>query len=778
MRQTELEVSAPQIPGLDPKSSDATHVAGEIMKVRFTDIDTGFSILRVRRDGGDVVTVQGRGDAVVVGGRISAEGKWVVDPKWGRQFKAKFIQAEIPETPDGIVRYLANAVDGIGRKTAERIVAKYGTQTAQVLESPTMIAAADVPDQKAKAIADHWKLRTRYGRLLSMLYAHDIGPGFARRIIDVYGDGTMQVIQTNPYKLIEDVRGIGFKTADQIALSQSMPREAPERARAGLLSQVQQYQRSGHCATPANTLIAETSDLLMVKERLLRAELDRLIHEGRLVEDTIAGQPVLFDKRMRDCEIEVAERIVTLARPATLDPGADIDGAIGRAAAALGLALHEDQHRAVALAIRNQTAVITGGPGMGKTSVLRTFLNALDELAGQSVPAATSKAIEKALAAPTGRAAKRMAEATGLGARTLHRLLEFSNAPGHRGFTRNADNPLQVGCVVIDEGSMMDLFLIRDVLRALPEGCRLVIVGDADQLPSVGAGNVLADLIASGVVPTGRLTKTFRQKEGSAIATAARMINQATVPEMTAPSRSSDLWGVFEEDPKEVVRKTVKLVTELLPKVGWEPMRDVQVLTPGNNNDCGTHNLNLLLQQALNPRRDGERWIEHRNREFRVRDRIIQMSNNYDDDVFNGDLGVIVDIDMVDGHETVLIDFDGNRVTYQRSELDQISHAYAMSIHRSQGGEYPVVIVVMTTQHYIMLRRNLIYTGVTRARSLCCIIGQARAVQIAVKTDGSKRLTGLAERIAGLGLSAPYLQSVPTASSATDDDGGLPTEVF
>lgn len=753
------------LPGFD---NAPPRIEGVVQKVVHANISRGFSILRIKTTDG-VQTVAGRGDPVSIGDEVSADGRWEMHPQYGRQFKARYISAQLPQSAHGIARYLSGgAIKGVGPRTTDKLVAHFGEQLAAALESPTVLQGAGIPEAKAKAIVDHWMLRTRHTEIVSMLLSHGIGQAVAKKIVDHYGDDANRIVKTRPYKLADDVHGIGFKKADQIALSQSMPKDAPERIRAGLVYQIQALQREGHCASPRDVLRKETSKLLLVRDHQIDHEIDRLLEEGAFVEDLIGQRPVLYERRMREREVAVADMLTEhVAGDFDLTAGLDdLDGLIDSAASAVGITLHDNQRSAVRTALASGVAVITGGPGTGKTSTIRTFIAAYEQLMGDGA--------EVVLAAPTGRAAKRMTEATGRDARTLHRLLGWTgNKQSADASSRDANREIEATALVVDESSMKDLYLIHEVMKALKDGCRLILVGDADQLPSVGPGNVLADIVESGAIPVARLTQIFRQSDGSSIAAAARQINQGRVPNMTSPRHSSDMWRVATEDAEHAADKAIRLASEVLPELGWNPLSDIQVLTPGHAHESGTAELNRRLQATLNPPAGDKAEIEHQGRVFRAGDRVIQTANNYDLEVFNGDIGNVVGV-QTSGEETLLIvDYDGQQAVYRRAHLDQLQLAYAITIHKAQGSEFPVVICVMTTQHYIMLRRNLLYTAVTRARTLCATVGQDQAVAIAVRRDGGRRITGLAQRLAGRRLTAAAM-----AQTTASPDPGTDQEMF
>lgn len=753
-------VNLPLFPGMESHRHDPGTVTGTVKEVLHAGLDTGFSIVRVESpDHPHPIVVCGKGDALNPGDEISAEGIWNIHPKWGRQFEARFIRAGVPESAAGIARYIgAGHIAGVGARTGEKLLEFFGDRLPEVMSTPTTLMAAGIPEDKARRICDHWQLRTRHARVLSLLMAHRIGLSLAQRIIAQFGDQALRIATQTPYRLRE-VRGIGFKKADAVALSQNLPKNAPERIRAAIEYQLEQISREGHCAASRSVLIAEVSKLLLQPDALIESQIEAMLIQGDLVEEKIGGRPVIYLKAMRDCEVQVAEQIAGRLGSAPLP--SDIEQRIDDAVARLNLPpLHVNQREAVRTAIANSVSVITGNPGTGKTSTVSVMLRTLQDL----VPG-----LRICLAAPTGRAAKRLTESTGFEASTLHRLLEWS--PEKRGFTRNAENELDCDVLVIDESSMLDIWLMRDVLNALPRDARLVVVGDVDQLPSVGPGNVLADIISSATVPVVRLTHIFRQGAGSSIATAAQQINAGVMPRLPAPHPDRDMWGIFVRETKkddkagasELVGQLKHLVGEVIPKMGFDPLRDLQVLTPGHQNETGTVRLNLALQELMNPLRPGMNQIVHKDRSFRVNDRVIQVANNYDLDVFNGDIGIVTALDHDEDALSLTVDFDGREVVYERSALDELQHAYAITIHKSQGSEFPAVIVVVTTQHYMMLKRNLTYTGVSRARKLCCVLGQPRALQISVRSGGTARTTGLAQRLAAKAAANDVLASIGLA---------------
>lgn len=744
------QFSMPFLPGLTPpRGLPRSDIHGFVERINFSDVERGYLILSVRADNGDLVTVCGHGDAVSVGSEIHSDGKWEPHPKFGRQFNATFISSKVPETREGIVAYLSRgAVDGVGKKSAEKLAAYFGEKLPDVILSPTVLASSGVPESKTRLLSNHWEIRTKYAWLLTLLYSHGLGPATADKIIRKYGDSATKIVANEPYRLAEEVHGIGFKTADRIALSQGIALDASARVHAGILYVMMTSHRSGHCAQPVDVVIEQAVDLLQVPRRLVEEAAVALKNDKKIVEDEIGGRAVLYSASIYACEVDVAEDIISRIEPCYIPE--DLDHLIDAIAAENGIILDILQRNAVVMAIANRTCIITGPPGTGKTAIVKIIIKVLE---------AIDPDIRIALAALVGRAARRIEESTGHPASTIHKLLEWSPAPP-RGFKRNSECQLAADAATIDEFSMNDIWLTRDVLRALPREARLIIVGDKNQLPSIGPGNVLADLVDSGAVPVTHLTKNYRSGLGSSITVAAERINKGYMPDTTSPRRSSDMWGIFLDDPKEIVDKIVKMMTEVMPSLGYDPLTQVQIVSPGHEHDTGTKNLNRVVQDCVNPLQNGEPAIRHHGWEFRLRDRVIHTKNNKDLETYNGEIGNIVDLSAEPGEESITIEYDGERTIYDRSDFDQIDLAYAVTIHKLQGSEFPFVITVCTTQHYIMLCRHLIYTGITRARQRSCVIGSKRAVSIAIKTIHN-RLTGLAQRIAGKAIAAPHLPPSP-----------------
>lgn len=737
MTSRRAQLGLPLFDGYEAPADAPGRVAGVCQTVLYADLKTGFSVAELLFDGGGKGVVAGKGDPFSPGDRVEAEGRWETDSRFGRQFKASYLRARVPETAEGIARYVASgAVPGLGAKTAERLLQAFGERLSEAIQSPPALVAAGLTEIRAKALTEHWKVRTRHGRLLSFLYSVGAGPALARRLLDAYGEEAYRILLADPYRPAREIHGVGFRTADRIALSQGMAKDAPARLRAALIHEMGEIEREGHCASPRMGLVARVAKELVVREGPVEAELERLLVQGDLVEERLGGRPVIWRASVRQAEIEAAEGLFARLGPF----GGEIpEGLVSRTTIELGLPpLDPGQADAVRLALRERVSVLTGNPGTGKTSTVSVLLGCLR---------AQDPGVRILLAAPTGRAAKRLTEQTGMEATTIHRLLVWS--PETRRFTKGPEDPLACDAIVVDESSMLDIFLFRDLLRALPPACRIVFVGDVDQLPSVGAGSVLADMIRSKAVPVARLTRIFRQGAGSQIARVSQRINAGQMPRLDAPRRGPDMWGLWAETPGEAAEAAIRLATERMPEEGFDPLRDIQVLAPGYQGEAGVAALNKALQARLNPASLGRPEISWKDRTFRLGDRVIQTSNSYELDVFNGDIGFVVG---VEGAQALSVDFDGRTVRYEGGDLTDLQLAYAITIHKSQGSEFPAVIVLCTTQHFLMLRRNLLYTGVSRARRLCALVGQQRAVGIAVRKGDVGRITGLASRLSALAL--------------------------
>ncbi len=716
------------MPDKNPSGPSPRTLSGIVERITFHNPDSGFAVLRLKIPGRrELATVVGQIVSIAAGEEVRAVGNWTNDLVHGQQFRAASIHTAPPSSLEGITRYLGSGlIKGIGPGFAERLVAAFGDQVFDVIErQPKRLRDVDgIGPGRAAQIAEAWRGQKIVREIMVFLYANGVGTSRAVRIYKTYGADAISRITENPYRLARDIRGIGFVTADAVAQKLGIEKTALIRARAGISYALLEAVDEGQCGLPRAELVELAKRLLDVPEAIVEQALDAELQEGSVIADTAGGQPCVFLGWLHAAERQLAERIRLLAAGTPPWGAIDAEKAIAWVEPRLGITLAGGQRDAVRLAVRSKAMVITGGPGVGKTTILRAILKILQ-----------AKRVRVLLGAPTGRAAKRMSEVTGLEAKTIHRLLEVNPADGQ--FRRGPGNPLECDLLVVDETSMVDVPLMHVLVRAIPKASALIVVGDVDQLPSVGPGQVLADLIESAVVPVVRLTEVFRQAASSRIIVNAHRVNRGEMPELeAAPDRSSDFYFVEADDPEDGVRKLLQVVTDRIPKrFHLHPVRDIQVLCPMNRGALGARSLNLELQRLLNPS-EGPK-IERFGWTFAVGDKVMQIENDYDKDVYNGDIGVV---GAIDPHTSVLtIGFDGRSVAYSPDELDRVVLAYATTIHKSQGSEYPAVVIPVSTQHYTLLRRNLIYTGITRGKKLVVLVGQKKALAIAVRDQRMRR---------------------------------------
>ncbi len=711
-------------------------LTGEVERVTYENEGTSFRVLRLGSlDGegarpGNIVVV-GTFQAVGPGTRLRVTGNFVNDARHGEQLRADVVISLEPNTLLGIERYLGSGlIPGVGPAIAKRIVETFGIDTLRVLdqESGQLTRVPGLGKRRLKDIQQSWAAQRALSSVLVLLQTHGASHNLAVRIWKHYGDRAAAVVQRSPYRLALEVSGVGFKTADRLARSLGISHDHPERCQAGVLHVLEESSESGHVFFPRSDLIAAATELLGVGAEHVDVAIDGLFASERVFVD---GTAVYLNYLYR-AEVEVAACLLRLTSQAL--PALDgVEAAIRRFEAMRALELAPSQRRAVELAARERIAVITGGPGVGKTTIVRAIV---------AVLTGSGKTI--ALAAPTGRAAKRLAEATLHEASTLHRLLEFE--PRSADFQRGKQRPLEVDAVIVDEASMIDLSMMRALLLALPDKARLVVVGDADQLPSVGPGAVLRDLIDSRAVPVVRLSEIFRQSAQSSIVRNAHKILAGELPESHDPADAAgDFFVVPRRTPEEAAEVVRELVTVRIPRrFGLDPRRDVQVLTPMHKGPAGTLALNELLQQALNPEGPA---LDVRGQRLRLGDKVMQTKNDYDNEVFNGDVGFVTRVDVEARKLTVR--FDTAEVEYEDGDAEALTLAYAMSVHKSQGSEYPIVVLPLLTTHFVMLSRGLLYTAVTRARKICLLVADPRALRLAVSdARREERRTRLAERIA------------------------------
>ena len=727
-----------------PESPTQEVLAGLVERVTFHNSDNGFCVLRAKARGHrDLVTVVGHAAIISAGEWITASGEWVNDHTHGQQFKARFMRTSAPTSIDGIEKYLGSGmIRGIGPVYAKKMVNAFGEKVFDIIEAEPerLREVTGIGVVRAKRITDAWAEQKIVREIMVFLHSHGVGTARAVRIYKTYGSDAVQVMTENPYRLARDIRGIGFKTADAIAMKLGVEKTAMIRVRAGISYALTEAMDDGHCGLPTADLLPLAEKLLEVGADLIRTALNLELADGTVIADSLGETDCIFLASLYRAEQAIAEKLLALARAKLPWGSIEADKALPWIEQRIGIKLAPSQDAAVRLALTSKVLVITGGPGVGKTTIVNAILRIL-----------AAKTVKLLLCAPTGRAAKRLNETTGQEAKTIHRLLEVDPKGG--GFKRNMENPLDCDLLVVDETSMVDVMLMLALLKAVPESAALLVVGDVDQLPSVGPGQILGDMITSGAVPVVRLTEVFRQAAQSRIITSAHRINQGSIPDLGKPEGDSDFYFVQADDPETAVPLIIELVKTRIPqRFGLDPIRDIQVLCPMNRGSVGARSLNIKLQAALNPA--GERKVERFGWTFAPGDKVMQIENDYDKEVYNGDIGYIDDVDPEAGELTA--SFDGRAVTYGFGELDTLVPAYAATIHKSQGSEYPAVVIPVMTQHYTMLQRNLLYTGVTRGKKLVVLVGQKKAVAIAVRgISGRRRWSKLAEWLASKSLSTP-----------------------
>jgi exodeoxyribonuclease V alpha subunit len=717
---------------------------GQIERITYTNEENGYTIARVKVYGRkDLVTVVGNIMSPTPGEILAMEGEWVNHPKYGEQFKIVRYATKVPASVYGIEKYLGSGlIKGIGPVMAKRIVKRFGKETLDLIEKDIerLREVEGIGDKRIEMIGGAWEEQKEIREVMLFLQTHGVSSGYATKIFKHYGSRCIQVLRENPYRLAMDVFGIGFVTADRIAEKLGFPKDSELRAEAGILFVLNQLADEGHVYYPYEPLVDKCREILEVEREVIVRAFGAVALAKRIVIEDLnqnidefrENQKAVYLAPLHLCETGIARRLQTLINAPKAIRRIETEKALQWVQQSLDMTLAERQVEAVRRAVEDKVLVITGGPGTGKTTIINAILKIFARIG-----------VAVFLAAPTGRAAKRMAEATGHEAKTIHRLLEYSIQKG--GFQKHEENPLRCELLIVDEASMIDTVLMHHLLKAVPATATLILVGDVNQLPSVGPGNVLKDIIASGAVPVGELTEIFRQAQESSIIVNAHKINGGLMPSLrSSREKLDDFYFIEQEDPEEVLKLIVELTRERIPRrFGLDPVDDIQVLTPMHKGTVGAGNLNDRLQKALNPAEGG---MSRGGRNFLVNDKVMQIRNDYDKEVFNGDIGRITRIDAE--AQEVTIAFDGREVAYDFTDLDEVVLAYAVSVHKSQGSEYPAVIIPILTQHYVLLQRNLIYTAVTRGRKLVVMVGTRKALAIGVRNDKTqKRYTCLAYRL-------------------------------
>jgi len=711
-------------------------IYGYLERITYYNEENHFVVARLQEQGKKgLTTIVGNLAGLNPGESLKLVGQWVHDKKFGFQFRVEQYETMVPATVNGIRKYLGSGlIKGIGPVTADRIVQEFGLDTLEVIEkTPEKLSRVEgIGPKRIAMITEAWEGQKEIKEIMVFLQSHGVSASHAARIFRQYGKEAVKVVQQNPYRLAADVYGIGFLTADRIAQSLGFDPQSVVRVEEGLLYTLQELVTAGHVYFPRELLVEKAAELLSVEPDTAHRALERLRQQERIIlEGEAAYIPALFQ-----AEYQLARRLRELRDTKVVRRQFNLSRVLDWVEKQLGIRLAPCQREAVALAVKSKLMVITGGPGTGKTTIIRAIVKILQTLGLRIV-----------MAAPTGRAAKRVHESTGYEAKTIHRLLEFSPQKG--GFQRNHQNLLEADVIIIDETSMVDTVLMHHLVKAVPPQATLILVGDVNQLPSVGPGNVLRDIIDSGQVEVVALQEIFRQSRQSRIVVNAHRINRGEFPDIRSPSfgQATDFYFIEEKDPEKVVAKIRRLCLERIPKrFGYDPLKDIQVLTPMHKGVTGVDNLNTVLQSTLNPA--GGPGITRGHRCFKVNDKVMQIVNNYEKEVFNGDIGYISSINTEEQELTV--NYDGRSVQYGFTELDELVLAYAVSIHKAQGSEYPVVIIPVMTQHYILLQRNLVYTGITRGQKLVVLLGTKQALAMAIRNDKpQKRYTRLKDRLMG-----------------------------
>ncbi len=727
---------------------DPTEIEGVVQSVVFHNEENGYTIMQVDSASGGRISVLGNLPAVVEGEEIRALGHWRKDQKFGRQFQADQIHAVAPATSAGIERFLASGlIDGIGKTYAERIVEHFGKDTFRVIEeeSQKLQSVQGIGKARRIKIKESWKRQKSVRDIMIFLHEQGLSTARALRLFKEYGESAVAILRSDPYRLAREIPGIGFKTADEIARKMGQEDSSPQRIDSGILYVLEQAEHQGHCALPRGELIDTASETLSRPAEEVGMALDSLTERELLVEEAHEPESLFFQKELHEAETFIAETLSQLVTEAPTLPAIQSDAAITWFERHNKMKLGDEQVAAVLQACQTRFSVITGGPGVGKTTILKAVLEIM-----------TSKQVRPILCAPTGKAARQIAESTGFEAATIHRTLEYQ--PG-QGFTRNTEHPLEGDLLIVDEASMIDTRLMAQMLAAIPQKASLLLVGDVDQLPSVGPGSVLRDIIQSEIAPVTRLTQIYRQAKKSRIVDASHLVNQGELPPLDNDAES-DFFFLDRNQPDEILETIEHLLQKRIPEgFGLHPRDEIQVLTPMNRQSLGTKELNNQLQRTLNPPTDFKAEIERFGSTFREGDKVIQTRNNYEKEIFNGDIGHIIEITTEP--TSIYVRFEQDAVHFEPGELDELQLAYAITIHKSQGSEFPAVVIPLASQHYMLLQRNLLYTAITRGKRLVILVGERKSLELAIRRQESiHRHTGLRER-----LVLPKSESNPVESS-------------
>jgi len=713
------------------------NLKGIVERITYSDEEKGFSVIKIKSKGyTDLIVLVGNMASVNIGSVVSVQGTWSMNPKFGRQFNVSSWEETLPASVYGIEKYLGSGlIRGIGPKFAKAIVEKFGSNTLEIIENQVskLTIVPNIGNKRVAMISKAWQEQKEIKDLMIFLQEHSVSTAFGYRIYKAYGKQSIEKVKSNPYALADDIHGIGFKTADMIATKLGLDRKSYNRCRVGVFYVLNYFaDNEGHCYVPVDEMIKKCVEMLEVEDCKIVMTYDHLVKTQELI---LEDKDKLYLPPFYYSEIGLAKRIKNILSTEPEHKITNICELINNLEISNKIKYDEIQREAIELAVNSKFCVITGGPGVGKTTILKAIIDIF-----------RIKNMRILLSATTGRAAKRMSETTKLEAKTIHRLLDSSP----NGYKKNSENSLESDVLILDETSMIDLILMYNLTKAIPDNMRVILIGDSNQLPSVGAGNVLGDIIESGDVPVVKLTQIYRQAQKSKIVINSHKINFGEMPYL-ACNKDSDFFFIEEEGQEKIVNLISDLCSRRLPnKLNVNPMKDIQVLTPMRRGETGTENLNFVLQKSLNK---SDLLLRRGAIEFRENDKVMQIKNNYEKEVFNGDIGFVSKVDVI--NKNLIVNFDERKIEYDILELDELVLSYAISIHKSHGAEFPIVIMPFKFKHYVMLQRNLLYTGITRARKMVILAGEKKAVKYAVGNDkAKKRYVGFCERIKKICLSS------------------------